>query len=100
LQSLDGRSVRYHDAWAIAGDGPGYTWTSDNPAARGEIAPLIGQPEYCVRIDYIFVGSLEAHPDARCQVRSANQAFDQPIDGVWPSDHFGVVAELDIGLER
>nr|WP_246563174.1 endonuclease/exonuclease/phosphatase family protein [Bradyrhizobium liaoningense] len=25
LQSLAGRSVKYHDAWQIAGDGPGYT---------------------------------------------------------------------------
>jgi endonuclease/exonuclease/phosphatase family metal-dependent hydrolase len=25
LQSLAGRSVRYHDAWAIAGEGSGHT---------------------------------------------------------------------------
>lgn len=30
-QSLDGRSVLYHDAWAIGGKGPGYTWSTENP---------------------------------------------------------------------
>jgi len=27
-QSLEGRGVLYRDAWAIAGQGPGYTWSS------------------------------------------------------------------------
>lgn len=26
-QSLSGRSVHYHDAWPVAGDGPGHTWS-------------------------------------------------------------------------
>jgi endonuclease/exonuclease/phosphatase family metal-dependent hydrolase len=33
LQTLNGRSVHYHDAWAVAGYGPGDTWTVDNPVA-------------------------------------------------------------------
>jgi endonuclease/exonuclease/phosphatase family metal-dependent hydrolase len=33
-QSLGGRSVLYHDAWAVGGDGPGYTWTIHNPNAK------------------------------------------------------------------
>jgi hypothetical protein len=34
LQSLGGRTVCYHDAWAVVGRGPGCIWTADNPNAR------------------------------------------------------------------
>jgi len=44
LQSLGGRSVCYHDAWAVAGDGPGYTWTVDNPNAQSVIDQIVRQP--------------------------------------------------------
>src|SRR6266508_2075209 len=30
----------------------------------------------------------------RGRVRSARLAGDKPVDGVWPADHFAVVAEL------
>ena len=98
-QSLGGRSVCYHDVWAVAGDGPGHTWTIDNPNARSEIDKIIRQPEHRRRIDYVFVGSWHAHPRAHAYVRAATLAFDRPIDGVWPSDHFGVVADLEIGAD-
>jgi hypothetical protein len=26
-------------------------------------------------------------------------AFDQPVDGIWASDHFGVVVDLDLGRD-
>jgi endonuclease/exonuclease/phosphatase family metal-dependent hydrolase len=100
LQSLQGRSVHYHDAWAVAGQGPGHTWTSDNPTARADIQQLVGQPTYHRRLDYVFVGSWDAHPQAHAEIRSASLAFDQPVDGVWASDHFGVLAELEIGMNR
>jgi endonuclease/exonuclease/phosphatase family metal-dependent hydrolase len=96
LQSLGGRSVHYHDAWAVAGDGPGHTWTDQNEGARDEIAALVGQPGHRRRIDYVFVGSRDAHPGVSCRIESARLAFDQPTDGVWPSDHFGVLVELEM----
>jgi endonuclease/exonuclease/phosphatase family metal-dependent hydrolase len=96
LQSLSGRSVDYHDAWAVAGDGPGFTWTSDNPNARAVIEGIVGAVPHHRRIDYIFIGSKLAHPNVRVRVLSARRAFDRPVDGVWASDHFGVVAELEI----
>lgn len=96
MQSLGGRSVRYHDAWEVAGSGPGYTWTTDNPNARSEIGMIVRQPHHRRRIDYIFVGSWDAHPHAACEIQAASLAFDQPVDGVWLSDHFGVVADLEI----
>jgi endonuclease/exonuclease/phosphatase family metal-dependent hydrolase len=98
-QSLGGRSARYHDAWAVAGEGPGYTWTVDNDAGRAAIEQIVGQPGHRRRMDYVFVGSWDAHPRARCRVQTARLAFDRPVGGVWPSDHFGVVVDVDVEAE-
>jgi endonuclease/exonuclease/phosphatase family metal-dependent hydrolase len=97
LQSVGGRSVHYNDAWAIAGQGPGHTWTADNPNAATVIDQIVRQPNHRRRIDYVFTGSWHAHPNAHCQVRTARLAFDQPADGVWASDHFGVLVDVEIG---
>jgi len=81
----------------VAGEGPGYTCTVDNPNARSVVEQIVKQPEHRRRVDYVFVGSWHAHPKAHCQVRAASLAFDQPDDGIWASDHFGVIADLEIG---
>jgi endonuclease/exonuclease/phosphatase family metal-dependent hydrolase len=99
LQSLGGRSVHYHDAWEIAGAGPGYTWTVDNPNTRAVVDAVVRQPQHRRRIDYVFIGSWHQHRSAYCQVRSAAVAFDQPIDGVWASDHYGVVVDFELGAD-
>jgi endonuclease/exonuclease/phosphatase family metal-dependent hydrolase len=98
-QSLAGRSAHYHDAWAVAGSGPGHTWTVDNAAARAEIDAVVRQPGHRRRMDYVLVGSWHAHPRARALVRAATLAFDRPVDGVWPSDHHGVLVDLDVSLD-
>jgi len=98
-QSLGGRSVHYHDAWEVAGEGPGFTWNIDNPNGRSEMDAIIRQPNHRRRIDYVFIGSWYAHPKAHCYIKSAALAFDQPIDGVWVSDHYGVSVDLDIVME-
>jgi endonuclease/exonuclease/phosphatase family metal-dependent hydrolase len=97
LQSIGGRGVHYHDAWAVAGDGPGHTWTVDNPNAAAVIDQIVGQPNHRRRIDYVLVGSWHAHPEAHCRVEAARLAFDQPDGDVWASDHLGVVVEVEIG---
>jgi endonuclease/exonuclease/phosphatase family metal-dependent hydrolase len=99
-QSLHDRSVAYHDAWAVAGDGPGYTWTADNGAARAEMDQIVRQPGYRRRLDYIFVGSWHAHPRAYCRVEAARLVFTDPVDGLWLSDHFGLLAEVEIGQQE
>jgi hypothetical protein len=48
LQSLAGRSVHYHDAWAVAGDGPGHTWTTANPLATRRSTPSYDNPDITV----------------------------------------------------
>ena len=75
----------FDDAWAVAADGPGYTWTVDNPVAALEIDRLLGDPTHRRRIDYILT---------RARVLSVHLVGDSPVDGVWLSDHYGVLAEL------
>ncbi|HEY8471671.1 MAG TPA: endonuclease/exonuclease/phosphatase family protein [Natronosporangium sp.] len=74
------------DAWRYAESGdPGLTWSRRNPYVR-DIAVLEA------RIDYVLVGI--PFDRQRGRVRSVRVAADQPVDGVWPSDHFAVVAEV------
>jgi endonuclease/exonuclease/phosphatase family metal-dependent hydrolase len=99
LRSLGGRSAHYHDAWEVAGDGDGHTWSCDNPNARIEIDRIIRQPNHRRRIDYVFVGSWHAHPSARAEVRRATLAFERPVEGIWASDHYGVMVDLDLDMD-
>lgn len=101
-QSLAGRSVHYHDAWAVAAgaEDPGYTWTVDNPRAAAEIAAIVRQPGHRRRLDYVLVGSWHAHPTARAEVAAATLVLDHEIDGVQASDHYGLLVELDVTVER
>jgi endonuclease/exonuclease/phosphatase family metal-dependent hydrolase len=88
-QSLEGTSVCYRDAWeSIHGSEPGHTFTPQNPlVASGETAWDIPR-----RIDYILVRCNDHGPTL--DISSCDRLFHEPVDGVWASDHFGVVAEL------
>ena len=97
-QSLAGQSVCYHDAWERAGSGAGETWTDENPNARAGAGRIIGQKNYGKRFDYVLVGSWDAHPKGRAELLSAERVFDRPVEGLWPSDHYGVMADIDVGL--
>ncbi len=86
LQSLGGRSALFYDAWRVAGDGgPGFTWSNRNPYAR-----LAIEPER--RIDYVLVGYPQ--PSGIGKVEACRVVCDDEEDGVWPTDHFGVYAEI------
>ena len=87
-QALAGTSVCYLDAWErLHGDEPGETFTPRNPLVMDVV------PDWPFRrIDYIFVRCLIGSPRLaieRCQI-----VFDEPVAGVWPSDHFGIAADL------
>jgi endonuclease/exonuclease/phosphatase family metal-dependent hydrolase len=90
-QSLHGVSVAYRDAWAAARpDEPGHTFTPANPLERtGEMSLELGR-----RIDYVMVRCGIHGPTLA--VTDCRLAFDEPVDGVWASDHFGVVADLAV----
>ena len=77
---------------------PGFTWDIDNPNARSEMDAIVRQPNHRRRIDYVFVGSWHAHPNAHCYINSAELTLTAHR-GIWASDHYGVVVDLDIGME-
>jgi endonuclease/exonuclease/phosphatase family metal-dependent hydrolase len=86
LGSLEGRSTYWQDAWRVAGGrGPGWTWDNRNP-----FAALDFEPDR--RIDYVFVGW--RHPSGAGRVESCRVVCDRAVGGVFPSDHFGVLAEI------
>jgi endonuclease/exonuclease/phosphatase family metal-dependent hydrolase len=74
----------FYDAWAIAGTGPGLTWTSANPSA----APALLEDR---RIDYVLTPwprrGAQGHPVAAALVGAGDTT---PA----PSDHYGVRADL------
>lgn len=77
------------DAWRYAAPSDrGITWARANPHAA-----VTGEPD--ARIDYVLVGTPRGAGAA--QVLSARVVGDRPRDGVWPSDHAAVVAELRLG---
>jgi endonuclease/exonuclease/phosphatase family metal-dependent hydrolase len=90
-QSLEGTSVAYEDTWEVAHPGEaGHTFSPRNPlVSAGEMALERGR-----RIDYVMVRCGVHGP--RLEVAGCELAFDRPSDGVWASDHFGVVADLEL----
>jgi len=50
------------------------------------------------RIDYVLVGY--PTPEGVGRVESCRVVCDEPEDGVWPSDHFGVLASLVTAPKR
>jgi hypothetical protein len=90
-QSLHGRSVAYRDAWeSVHPDEPGHTFTAANPLVRaGEMSLELGR-----RIDYIMVRCRTHGPTL--VVAGCRRLFDRPVNGVWASDHFGLLADLQM----
>lgn len=95
-QSLGGISVCYRDAWeSTHPEEPGHTFTPDNPLVRDQVVkgmrPFRNWPFR--RIDYIFVRYGE-HGGPALDIADCTRVFDQPINGVQASDHFGLIADL------
>jgi endonuclease/exonuclease/phosphatase family metal-dependent hydrolase len=73
------------DSWRYADPAdPGFTWNLRNPYQDDSLIPDS-------RIDYILVG---LPWQGRGRVESVRLAGTAPLAGVWPSDHFAVVADL------
>jgi len=76
----------FHDAWEFKHPvKPGFTWDRINPYVAENFDPDR-------RIDYIFVGPAKGNGVGHivdCQI-----VGNKPIDGIWPSDHHAVLAEL------
>jgi endonuclease/exonuclease/phosphatase family metal-dependent hydrolase len=88
LQSLQGRSAYWCDAWEQAGDGgKGATWSKTNDFAAW--APWPHR-----RIDYIFVA--QPRLDGVGMIEQCSVVCNERVNGIWPSDHFGVFARVKI----
>ncbi len=86
LTPLGGTSVYFADCWSTTGNlEPGYTYDRSNAYALRSREPSR-------RIDYIYVRG----PDRslRGEPLSCKLALTESVDGVWPSDHYAVVAEI------
>jgi endonuclease/exonuclease/phosphatase family metal-dependent hydrolase len=90
LQALDGTSVAYRDAWQLThGSEPGHTFAPS-------VMPLITdrwRNDLDRRIDYILIRCTGGGPSMR--VTRCERILDDPVDGVWGSDHFGVTADVE-----
>jgi endonuclease/exonuclease/phosphatase family metal-dependent hydrolase len=87
--SLEGISTAYRDAWeVIHGDEPGHTLDPRNPLREIEEP---GEPRGR-RVDYVLVRCGDHGPTLR--IVDAGLAVHEPVDGVQPSDHYGVYADL------
>ncbi len=86
LQSLDGHSMAWLDAWRVAGGaGDGATWCNRNPYAAQALEPDR-------RVDYVFAGFPQR--DGIGRIERCVVVCNDEKGGVWPSDLFGVYAEL------
>jgi endonuclease/exonuclease/phosphatase family metal-dependent hydrolase len=88
-QALGGTSVCYRDAWESKHPGePGHTFTPENPIMIGRDWPFR-------RIDYVFVRCGE-HEGPTLEIAACERIFDEPVEGVWASDHFGLSVDLAV----
>jgi endonuclease/exonuclease/phosphatase family metal-dependent hydrolase len=76
----------FHDCWALAGDEtPGYTWSDRNPYLANASWPRR-------RIDYLLVSW--PRPKGVGTPTNCWLAGTSSVNGIMPSDHFAVVADL------
>ncbi len=84
IPAADGLS--FHDCWRFAAPGAlGITWDNCNPVVANTLEPDR-------RIDYVLVG--EPFSGGKGHVCSVELIGNEAQDGLYPSDHFGVAAEL------
>ncbi len=93
LHTLEGRRTYYQDAFLCATDSPaepGYTWSRRNPYTQ-----RLRFLQSDRRLDYIFVSPPSR--DGRGTIHSCRIVCDRAdVDGVYPSDHFGLLAEVQL----
>jgi endonuclease/exonuclease/phosphatase family metal-dependent hydrolase len=89
--SLDGVSTAYRDCWeSVHGAADGWTFDPANPLTA------IDEPDLDRgrRVDYVMLRCGDHGPTLR--VADCRLALHEPVNGVLPSDHYGVVADLAV----
>jgi endonuclease/exonuclease/phosphatase family metal-dependent hydrolase len=91
LRTVEGRRVHWQDAWHRLHEGePGWTWARANPQTA-----RLHWLDRDRRIDYVFVSPVAR--DGRGEIHECRIVLDLPgTDGVFPSDHYGLLAEVQI----
>jgi endonuclease/exonuclease/phosphatase family metal-dependent hydrolase len=95
LTTLANRRTHFQDAWlrlhreVERGDAAGITWSSENELTRAMRSFDIDR-----RIDYVFVTSRKK--DGRGTVQRCDVALAEREAGVCASDHFAVVADIQV----
>ena len=93
LHSLRGRRTYYQDAYLVHSDrerDAGLTWSRRNPYTQ-----RLRFLQTDRRLDYIFVGGPARN--GRGVVHGCRVVLDEgDADGVFPSDHFAVLAEVQL----
>ena len=86
-QSLKGESAYYQDAWYMTHrHEDGYSWSYKNAYTRPWLEPDR-------RIDYIFVS--QPTRESKGIILDCHLVLNRPdLSGVFPSDHFGMLAEI------
>ncbi len=84
----------FRDAFAEAGDPPGFTWDgreNSNIQLQKQVFPEDFWLEPTRRrIDYVFFRG------PGLEVLASKVVLDRPLQGIHPSDHFGVMAEFEV----
>lgn len=91
LTTLEGRRTFYQDAFAVCNPAaPGYTWSKENPYTAA--LEWLGLDR---RLDYIFVTPMTRAGLGR--IHSCRIVCSEPDErGIWCSDHFGLLAEIQL----
>ena len=89
LASRGGRSVYFADCFGLVGEGDGFTYARSN-----DYAAKLREPNR--RIDYIFVRGPDR--ELRGEPLLARVVCDRAESGVFPSDHYGVYAEIQAAV--
>jgi endonuclease/exonuclease/phosphatase family metal-dependent hydrolase len=91
-QSLDDVSVCYRNAWASRHLGE----RCETFTMRNALVAAAENWDWPFReIDHIFVRCGDRDQPSLA-IRECELAFDKPVDGVWGSDHIGLVADLGL----
>jgi endonuclease/exonuclease/phosphatase family metal-dependent hydrolase len=92
IRMLTGRAavpvpgVVFHDAWEVAGRAePGFTVCNSNPFMAANL-------DTSRRIEFVLVG--HAKLGGVGHVLEARLFGNVPVEGIWGSDHLGVITEL------
>jgi len=88
------RQAGFLHVFELAGSGEGFTWDADgNPniqLQRRAYPDEVPEDPRNKRIDYIFVRG------SGLRVTGARVVLDRPLNGQYPSDHYGVLAEIEV----